>query len=66
MFVKIDIFDIDITEFRNPHSGGIDCPYDQFVTEIFNRVEQTQHLVMLQVFYLLLFYSRPVDPGQRI
>ena len=58
MFIEIDIFDIHITELRYPDTRRINRPYDQFIPWILDRIDQAEHLVMFEVFYLLLFDPR--------
>jgi hypothetical protein len=36
MLLKIDVFDIHVTEFRYPDTRRVDCPDNQFVPWILN------------------------------
>ncbi len=66
VFIEINIFDIYIAQFRNTDACGIDRPDNEFITRIINRINQTQHLIMFQVFYILLLDTRPVNTYQWI
>lgn len=49
-----------------PWHGSIDSPYDKFVPEILDRIQQTENLVVFEVFHFLLFDSWSINSCQRI
>ena len=61
MLLKIDVFDIHVTEFRYTDTRRIDRPDNQFVPWILNRIDQTEDLAVLEVFYFLLLDSRALN-----
>ncbi len=66
MLIKIDVFHIHVTELRYPDTCGVDGPDNELVTQILDGIQQPQHLVVLEVFHLLLFYPGAIDAGQGI
>ncbi len=66
MFFKINILDIHITEFRYPHTCGIDGSYNQFVPGILDRINKTENLTMFKISNFLLLDARTFDTTQGV
>ena len=61
MLLKIDVFNIHIAELRHTDTRRVDCPDNQFVPWILDRIDQTEDLAVFKVFYFLLLDSRALN-----
>jgi len=66
MLVKINVLNIHIAELGDTDTRCIDRPYYELVAGVINGVNQAEHLVVLEIFYLLLLDPGAVDPRQGI
>ena len=66
MLLKIDVLDVHITELRHTDTCRVDRPDNQFVPWIFNGIDQTEDLAVLEEFYFLLLDARTFNTTQGV